>query len=62
MSETRRQPNTEKLPCPQCGSLLSKVVDTRYSPHGPRRRRECKDCHARYSTIEVIDFDGRKSA
>ena len=41
--------------CPKCGSLLSKVIDTRYSTHVRliRRRRLCSNCGLRYTTHEV---------
>lgn len=62
MSETpKRDPNGPKIPCPKCQSLHSRVVDSRYSEQGQRRRREC-ECGYRYSTIEVVDQDSLKSA
>ena len=41
--------------CPKCGSLMSKVIDTRYSTQVKliRRRRECLDCGHRFTTHEV---------
>ena len=37
--------------CPQCGADTY-VVDTRPYLDGIRRRRECKECGYRYSTLE----------
>ena len=40
--------------CKQCGSLESKVIDSRPSEDGRhiRRRRECERCGFRFTTIE----------
>lgn len=56
--------------CPGCGSLESKVVDSRTARDGDaiRRRRECIGCGARFTTYEyvertqvlVIKKDGRR--
>lgn len=43
------------MKCPFCGSLNSKVVDSRSSDEKKRRRRECADCHKRFTTYEVIE-------
>ncbi len=57
------------MKCPFCGSDHSKVVDTRHDARGNvRRRRECTDCHQRFSTVErailttplVAKRDGRR--
>ncbi|MFB0515173.1 MAG: transcriptional regulator NrdR [Candidatus Neomarinimicrobiota bacterium] len=42
--------------CPYCQSEESKVVDSRtVSRDGSiRRRRECLDCHSRYTTYEYV--------
>jgi len=57
------------MKCPFCGSDHSKVVDTRHDAQGNvRRRRECTDCHQRFSTVErailttplVAKRDGRR--
>ena len=42
--------------CPRCGADNDKVVDSRGSKEEPvvRRRRECQDCGARFTTIESI--------
>jgi transcriptional repressor NrdR len=56
--------------CPYCGHLDLKVVDSRDSDTGEsiRRRRECNDCHKRFTTYErvetvplyVLKKDGRR--
>ena len=46
------------MKCPFCGSLDSKVVDSRLSEDGTsiRRRRECAECGGkRYTTYEKIE-------
>ena len=43
--------------CPSCGSEDIKVVDSRpvEDNNSIRRRRECLECHNRFTTYEVID-------
>jgi len=41
------------MKCPICQSE-TKVVDTRASKTGIRRRRECLDCLTRFSTYETL--------
>ncbi len=58
------------MKCPFCGHLEDKVVDSRASEEGRsiRRRRECLNCHRRFTTYEnveemplmVIKRDGRR--
>lgn len=56
--------------CPYCGSLDTRVVDTARKEHSIRRRRECKHCDKRFSTMEravltaplVVKRDGRREA
>jgi transcriptional repressor NrdR len=58
------------MQCPHCESLDNKVVDSRLSQEGAviRRRRECLECHRRFTTYErveetspmVIKKDGRR--
>jgi transcriptional regulator NrdR family protein len=44
-----------KIRCPHCGvSWESKVVDTRGSTFHVYRRRECKHCHRRFTTHEIV--------
>ncbi len=56
------------MKCPLCGSLDTKVIDTRTAEGGIRRRRECLQCGRRFTTYEriaplrlmVIKRDGRR--
>ena len=43
--------------CPFCGHLQDKVVDSRESKEGDaiRRRRQCLECHRRFTSYERID-------
>ena len=45
------------MKCPSCGSDDIKVVDSRpvEENNSIRRRRECLNCHGRFTTYEVID-------
>jgi len=45
-----------KVPCPHCGGSTSLVTNSRpvISRNGVRRRRECSECHGRYTTIEIL--------
>ena len=40
------------MQCPYCGSSRTRVVDTTRGTRTIRRRRECKDCEERFSTME----------
>jgi transcriptional repressor NrdR len=46
--------------CPKCTSIEDKVIDSRISKEGNtiRRRRECLECGARFTTTEVLVRDG----
>ncbi|GAB6066954.1 transcriptional regulator NrdR [Methylothermus subterraneus] len=55
--------------CPFCSAPDTRVVDSRLTPDGKvRRRRECPDCHERFTTYEtaelslpwVVKRDGRR--
>jgi len=54
--------------CPYCSGCHTRVVDTTRREHSVRRRRECKDCGQRFSTVEravlttplVVKRDGRR--
>ena len=58
------------MKCPFCGEIDNKVIDSRLSKDGNvvRRRRECIECHRRFTTHErveeilpvVIKKDGRR--
>ena len=43
--------------CPACGCEDDKVIDSRSVREGlgVRRRRECLDCHTRFTTYEIIE-------
>lgn len=44
------------MKCPNCGTLDSKVIDSRPTENSAiRRRRECLACKARFTTYEVIE-------
>ena len=40
--------------CPYCSDRNSKVTDSRVNDAGIRRRRECLDCHRRFTTHERV--------
>ncbi len=40
--------------CPYCGNPATFVLETRQAGNGVRRRRECKQCHKRFTTYEQI--------
>lgn len=42
--------------CPFCGESNSKVIDSRDSGDGIRRRRECLSCARRYTTYERVQM------
>jgi transcriptional repressor NrdR len=56
------------MKCSSCGGIESKVVDSRSIGEGIRRRRQCLDCEARFTTYEriqpksifVVKKDGRR--
>ena len=43
--------------CPKCGGSKSSVVDSRQAVDGNtiRRRRECEECHYRFTTYERVE-------
>ena len=45
------------MKCPYCAHLESKVVDSRPAEEGSsiRRRRECLECHKRFTTYETME-------
>ncbi len=45
------------MKCPYCGHIDSKVVDSRPADDGEsiRRRRECLECHKRFTTYETVE-------
>jgi transcriptional repressor NrdR len=58
------------MKCPYCGGKRTRVIDTTRKETSIRRRRECKDCGKRFSTMEraimtaplVVKRDGRREA
>jgi len=44
--------------CPFCSHAETKVIDSRLSGdgHSVRRRRECLECHERYTTFETAEL------
>jgi len=60
------------LKCPFCRDLENKVIDSRLAQEGDviRRRRECLECHRRFTTYEraedalpmVVKKDGRRES
>lgn len=46
------------MKCPFCATLDSKVVDSRPAADGTsiRRRRECLQCHNRFTTYETVEM------
>lgn len=58
------------MQCPYCGGVDSRVTDSRMVDSGIRRRRECLQCTARFTTYErvqatgflIVKRDGRREA
>ena len=56
------------MKCPFCGDMRTRVIDTTRNTRGVRRRRECKACGQRFSTVErailttplVVKRDGQR--
>lgn len=46
------------MKCPYCSYADSKVIDSRpvEENNSIRRRRECLDCHSRFTTYEIVDI------
>lgn len=46
------------MKCPFCSTLDSKVIDSRPANDGTsiRRRRECLQCHIRFTTYETVEM------
>ena len=45
------------MKCPFCSNMESKLVDSRPAEEGSsiRRRRECLNCHRRFTTYEIME-------
>ncbi|MGD2178057.1 MAG: transcriptional regulator NrdR [Anaerolineae bacterium] len=58
------------MKCPYCGGKRTRVIDTTRKETSIRRRRECRECGRRFSTMEraimtaplVVKRDGRREA
>jgi transcriptional repressor NrdR len=56
------------MECPYCGNARTRVIDTTRNARGVRRRRTCKACGKRFSTVErailttplVVKRDGHR--
>lgn len=46
------------MQCPYCGNNDSRVIDSRDVSDGVRRRRQCLDCSARFTTYERMQLVG----
>ncbi|NUN11431.1 transcriptional repressor NrdR [Candidatus Micrarchaeota archaeon] len=44
------------MQCPYCLNEDTKVLDSRDSPDGTRRRRECEKCEKRFTTYERVEL------
>ena len=44
------------MQCPFCESTSTRVVDSRLSESGVRRRRECESCGNRFTTYERVEL------
>ena len=44
------------MKCPKCSCVSSVVIDSRSSEEGNahNRRRECRQCHERFNTVELV--------
>lgn len=47
------------LNCPGCTSSRLRTLQTRVALGGIRRRKECKDCGKRLTTVEMIRNGGK---
>jgi transcriptional repressor NrdR len=41
------------MSCPTCNSTETRVVDSRHTATGIRRRRQCESCDYRFTTYEL---------
>jgi transcriptional repressor NrdR len=53
-----RRPQEDRVHCPFCRHPDSRVVDSRTSDDGAsiRRRRQCPECHRRFTTVETASL------
>ena len=43
------------MKCPRCGSLKTKVIDSRKRNGLTRRARSCEDCYKWFYTVEILE-------
>ena len=57
VEQTEKDREVYTMRCPFCAHPESKVVDSRPSDEGAsiRRRRECLECHKRFTTYETME-------
>jgi transposase-like protein len=48
-----------KVDCPHCGYWDTWVIDSRGNGAHVRRRRRCRECNKRFSTLEQMAPPGR---
>jgi len=49
------------MKCPFCGSTESVVTNSRRTPSGIYRRRECSKCERRFNTHESVEKGDRRN-
>lgn len=52
---------SERMSCPRCGCKHFEVVSTRHRRNSIVRRRECRHCGRRVTTVEKIAPDEEKN-
>lgn len=52
------------MKCPHCGSMQTRVLDSRFSTstNAIRRRRICTECEKRFTSYEVSNLDSFKES
>ena len=56
-------PLTATIPCPYCKSRDVGVLDSRGNQKGTvRRRRICRSCHRKFSTVENVVWSAKDLA
>jgi transcriptional regulator NrdR family protein len=48
------------MKCPRCGSLKTKVMDSRKRDGLTRRARSCEDCYKWFYTVEILEDEYKK--
>ncbi len=49
-----KEAKEHKIECRRCGGQVFKVIDKRTKNGITRRRKECKECGERLSTVELL--------